>query len=169
MTKQYTAAIREAYASAPSDQVILHTLSLSHTNWDEPLYLVRDFQDFTALLETAAQVTFKATAFDFTQPELTTNSVPEVTVQIDNVSGDIFPLIDAVAASKDKITLTYRPYLSNDPSSPQMDPPLSLTLSTISINAYKITAKARLSDTGRRTFPEQNYNLVDFPALANFS
>ena len=168
MTSQYTAAIREAYASAPSDQIILHTISLSHVDWEEPLYLVRDYQDLTAALETDELVTFKAAAFDFIHPVLTTSSVPEVTVSIDNVSGEIFPLLDAVSASKDKITLVYRPYLSNELSGPQMNPPLSLTLSTISVSSYTIIANARLSDTGRRAFPTSNYNLSDYPALANF-
>jgi hypothetical protein len=50
-------AIREAYASAPSDIVILHTLELRHPDFRDDegqsiaVRLVRDHQDLSAKLE----------------------------------------------------------------------------------------------------------------------
>ena len=50
-------ALREAYASAPSDVVILHTLELRHPSFldddGQPIAIrvVRDNQDLTARLE----------------------------------------------------------------------------------------------------------------------
>ena len=148
--------------------MILHTLGLTHPDWSTPVYLVRDHQDFTAKLEDGQEVTFTAAAFEITLPELKTSSVPQIRVVLDNVSGEIFPLIDAAATSGSKVTMTYRPYLSTDTTAPQTDPPLELILSEITATTYQIAARAHLSDKGRRAFPAQNYALKNFPALANF-
>ena len=73
-------AIKEAYAAAPSDVVILHTLELRHPAFvddaGEPtaIRVVRDHADLTARLEPGApldggaMVTFIAMAFDLSQP-----------------------------------------------------------------------------------------------------
>ena len=69
-------ALKEAYASAPSEVVILHTLELRHPSFlDEDgqhvaVKVVRDNQDLTARLEETAplnpgeMVTFIAMGFD---------------------------------------------------------------------------------------------------------
>ena len=70
------AAIAEAYASAPSDIVILHTLELRHPDFTDgegqpiAVRLVRDHQDLSAKLEDTAPlnpdeyVPFIAMGFD---------------------------------------------------------------------------------------------------------
>ncbi len=40
-----SAAIQEAYASAPSDVVILHTLEIRHPSFTDPIRVVRNFAD----------------------------------------------------------------------------------------------------------------------------
>lgn len=173
-------AVKEAYATAPADVVVLDTLSLQHPDWLDSdnnamaLYFVRDHADLTATIESTAtidagqSVTFKGTAFEIELPLVESVPVPEITIHIDNVGGDLMPYVDAALASKDKITLIYRPYLSTDTSAPQMIPPLSLILSTITITTFRLTARARMLDIGNRAFPRQDYNTTDFPGLANF-
>lgn len=174
-----TTAIKEAYASAPADQVILHTIALYHSDWKDEdgnpvtLYFVRDQVDHNLTIEAGAKrdagksKLFRAVAFDLTLPELKTTSVPSVTITVDNVGGELFPYIDAASASRDKVTVTYRPYLSTDTTEPQMNPPLELTLSEISVTTYQVKGKAMISDMGRRKFPQDAYELSTFPALAN--
>lgn len=175
-----TEAIKEAYANAPGDQVILHTLALYHPDWRDDqgngvtLYFVRDHANHhltiedTASRDSGLSKAFKAVAFEFLMPEIKTSSVPEITVKIDNVGGELLPYLDQAGASKDKVEVVYRPYLSTDKTAPQMNPPLALTLSSISVDSYSITGKARLADSGSRSFPNAVYELDDFPALANF-
>ena len=101
------AAIAEAYASAPSDIVILHTLELRHPEFKDDegqsiaVRLVRDHQDLSAKLEDTAPlnpdeyVTFIAMGFDLELPPVDTSPVPEITVTIDNVSRELIKHLDA--------------------------------------------------------------------------
>ena len=175
-----TAAIKEAYASVPSDVVIMHTLSLGHPNWKDDhgapveLYFIREHQAFTAALEPDEMgnggkvVTFQPAAFDLDLPKVDTVPMPEVIVRIDNVGGELLPWLDLAAPSKERIMLTYRPYLSNITSRPQMIPPLQLTLAEVSVTALTLQGRARLVDIGNRSFPNVDYTLEKFPSLANY-
>lgn len=40
-----------------------------------------------------------------------------------------------------------------------MNPPISLTITEIKGDVYKITAKARMTDIGNKTFPNETYRL----------
>ena len=170
-------AIKEAYASAPSDAVILHTLELRHPAFKDDdgseiaVRLVRDFNDLIARLEPTAPlnggdiVTFIAMAFDLELPPVDTSPVPEITVSIDNVSTELMKHLDAAVETGEKITITYRPYLTSDLETPQMDPPITLTLVEISVDMLKITGKAQMLDVGNKAFPGEFYTAKRFPGL----
>ena len=91
-------AIQEAYANAPSDAIILHTLELRHPDFRDDagnataIRVVRDQVDLTARLEADAplnagqMVTFIAMGFDLDLPPVDTAPVPEIVVTLDNVS-----------------------------------------------------------------------------------
>lgn len=89
-----SAAIKEAYASAPTDTVILHTLELRHPDFVAPIRVVNDHANLTATLEATAPanpgaaVEFIRFAFRFTLPELMTSGMPEIEIEIDNVDTD---------------------------------------------------------------------------------
>ena len=165
-------AIEEAYATAPAGEVILHTLEFRHPSFTEPLRVVQDQQAFNAYLEPTApinageEVTFVPFAFDFVPPEVDGGgATPEVTIAIDNVSRDILAYMDLAANSPDLIEMTYRPYLVSDPSEPQMNPPLTLTVRTVEADIFKITARASFGDFINKAFPVELYNATRFPAL----
>ena len=94
-------AIREAYASAPADEVILDTLELRHpTFFDEEgqptaIRVVRDHKDLVARLEDDAPmnageaVTFRRCAFELRLAPIETVAVPEMELAIDNVSTEL--------------------------------------------------------------------------------
>ena len=170
-------AIKEAYASAPSDVVILHTLELRHPSFvDEnganiAIRVVRDHANLTAKLEASAPlnpnewVDFIAMGFDLQLPPVNTAPVPEITITLDNVSREIVTHLDGAAESQSMIEITYRPYLSTDLDGPQMDPPLTLILTNVEANAFRITGRARMLDIGNKSFPSQTYSAVNFPGL----
>lgn len=167
-----TAAIREAYASAPASEIVYHTLELRHPGFTQPLRVVRDVSPLTARLEASAPadplawVEFQPFAFDFSLPEVATGGLPEITITIDNVSAEIISYLDAAANSADLIEVTYRPYLASDLSAPQMDPPLTLTIREASADVFRITARAAYVDLSNRTFPRELYTSERFPGLA---
>ena len=108
-------AIREAYASAPTDTVILHTLELRHPAFADDdgrptaIRVVRDDVDLNARLEATApldaaeMVRFVALAFELELPPVDSAPVPEISVTLDNVSREIVRHLDAAATSRNTI------------------------------------------------------------------
>jgi Domain of unknown function (DUF1833) len=166
-----TQAIKEAYASAPAAEMVLHTLELRHPAFDAPIRVVRDRVDLTARLEANAaanagqMVLFKAMSFDFKLPDVTTNGQPEIEVSLDNVTSILMPYIDQAAQTNDLMLLTYRPYLLSDLSGPQMVPPLTLTLKNIRCDLMRVSATAGFPELALRKFPSEIYTQTRFAGL----
>ncbi|GAB4387211.1 DUF1833 family protein [Albidovulum sp.] len=172
-----SAALAEAYAAAPADLVVLHTLELRHPAFvdDEGLptaiRVVRDHVDLWARLEAGAPldggalVRFVAMGFELELPPVDTAPVPEITVTLDNVSREIVRHLDAAATSQDKIEVAYRPYLSTDLEGPQMDPPITLVLTEVEADVFRVTGRARMLDIGNKAFPAETYTASRFPGL----
>lgn len=165
-------ALAEAYASAPADEVILHTLEIRHPSFTQPIRVVRDYHDFTATLEAdapvdpGAEVTFIAMAFDFILPEVAKATSPEIEISLDNVGGEIIAYLDAAAQTPELIEVTYRPYLASDLSGPQMDPPLTLVIRSVTADIFRVRARAGYADLANRKFPAQVYDTQRFPGLS---
>ncbi len=170
-------ALREAYAAAPADVVILHTLELRHPSFldDEgqptAIRVVRDNVDLTCRLEAGAplnggeMVTFIAMGFDLQLPLVDTAPVPEISITLDNVSREIVRHLDGAAESQDVIEVTYRPYLSTDLEGPQMEPPITLVLTEVTADVFRVTGRARMLDVGNKAFPAETYRATTFPGL----
>lgn len=166
-----SAAIEEAYATAPAGEVILHTLEFRHPSFVTPLRVVRNNADITATLEASAPVdpstavTFVGFAFDLELPDVTTGPSPELMVTIDNVSRDVLVYMDQAANSSDLIEITYRPFLASDLSAPEMDPPLTMVVREVEADIFRITARCGFGDFANRPFPRDVYDLTRFPGL----
>lgn len=170
----WSTAIAEAYAFAPSDVVILHTLELSHIAFaDGPIRVVLNTEDIQARIEATAQlnanqvVTFLRCRFDFTLPPITEDAAPEIVIAIDNVDRRILKNVELAVDQSDPITVIYRPYLSNDLlAGPHMNPPLKMEIRTIEGNQFRVTARATIGDISNRVFPSTEYTGTRFPGLA---
>jgi len=164
-------AIKEAYATAPSDDVILHTLELRHATFLEPIRVVRDNADHELVLEASAplnpntSVLFLGYGFDIIPPSVMTSGVPELTITIDNVSSDIEEAIKIAADTTTKVEVTYRQYLLSDVSGPQNDPPLTMTLLSAGVKDMVISGKATIADIANKKFPGEDYTATRFPGL----
>lgn len=161
-------AIMEAYAAAPSDVVVYHTLEINHAAFTSPIYVVRDNADLEADLEDGGgTVTFVRFAFDLVKPEVSPAGVPQCTVEFDNVSREILANIQLAMADTTPITITYREYLSTDLSGPQNDPPLVMTLTNIKADVFRVRATAGFGDLNNRRFPTTEYTGERFPGLVS--
>lgn len=167
-----SAAIQEAYASAPVDQVIYHTLELWHPAFSTPIRVVRDFNAIDARIEAGAArdagavATFVAFAFDIVPPDQTTSGVPQCVIEIDNVSREILAQIDLAVVSAEQIKAIYRAYLSDALlDGPENDPPMELTLISVSATPFRIRATAGFPDLVNLKFPKLDYELETFPGL----
>jgi hypothetical protein len=164
-------ALKEAYASAPVNVVIYHTLELWHPAFSAPIRVVRDHAALTATLEATAPrdpgaaVLFAAFAFNFTKPEVSPNGVPQVTIEIDNVDRVIVANIEAAMGTTDLVQVIYREFLSSDLTAPQNDPPLVLTVMSVTADVFKVTATAGFPDLANRRFPTLEYDAQTFAGL----
>ena len=170
-------ALAEAYASAPVDDVIVDTLEIRHPSFVDgdgnptAIRICRDRVDFSAYLEAGAplnagqQVTFIACPFDFKLPGIEEGRVPQLEIKIDNVDRSITASIEMAYQQQAPIEVTYRPYLVSDPSGPQMDPPINMTLTRVTVNVFTVSGTATLNDVHNWPFPGRTYTPADFPGL----
>ena len=166
-----TQAIKEAYASAPSNIIIYHTIELWHPAFSAPIRVVRDYVDLTATLEASAPrnastaVTFVAFNFEFTKPEVSSTGLPEVTLTMDNVDRAIVANIEAALSTTDLVTVIYREFISPDLTAPQNNPPLSLIITSVVADLYKVTAVASFPNLMNKRFPTLEYSAETFVGL----
>jgi hypothetical protein len=171
-----TPALKEAYAVAPTTSVILHTLELRHPEFidDEgnatAVRVVRDTQNLTATLENGAplnsgeDVTFIGLGFDFQLPATRENELPRLTLTLDAVAREVVVHLEAALVNPVPVDVTYRPYMSDDLTGPGMDPPLTLQLTNVTVDAFQITGLCVFDDILNRRFPNSVYDMR-FPTL----
>lgn len=170
-------ALKEAYASAPTDLVIFDTLEVRHPNFVDDagqptaIRVVIGYEDISAKLENDAPldageyVTFTAGAFRFSLPGFEESRVPQLKITLDGASQEVVAHLEAAMSNPVPIEVTYRPYLSSDLSKPQMSPPIHMTLSKVTASATQVTGTATLTDVHNWPFPSQKYLASRFPGL----
>jgi hypothetical protein len=173
----YSEALAAAYASAPEDEVVLNTLEFRHPTFLEgglpfAIRVVNDHSNLIATLEADApleassEVQFFAVYFQLRRPsESDSGSVPEVEITVDNVARHLMTYLDGAKSSRDPIQVTWRPYLASDLTGPHMNPPLTLSLRSVSCNMTTVTARAGYGDLTNRRFPAIEYTSKKFPGL----
>lgn len=181
MADPFDAALEEAYASAPAKVVILRTLEFWHPSFDVPARVVRDHGTLLSedpevfghelTLEIAAprdageSVVFVAAAFGATPPGSEENVIPQMTLTVDGVPGDLAEALKNSTAEPGEVEVIYREYFASDPTGPLyvLD---GLTLSRTNATMVKVTGKAGFEDPTAKSFPGTTYNSNDYPSLA---
>ena len=166
----YSQAWLEAYACAPTGQVIYTTLELWHPSFMVPTRLVNDNADLVARIEAGAArdagaiVTFVGYAFDIVPPEQTSDALPQAVIEFDNNSKDITAAIDAAVVLDTPVTVIWQEYLSNNLNiGPENVPPLELTVTQITALTPRIRCVAGFPNLLDRPFPNIDYELETFP------
>lgn len=167
-----SAALAEAYAIAPSDEVIYHTLELWHPAFSQPIRVVRDYANIDARIEaTAARdagtvVAFTAYAFNVIPPDQSATALPQCTIAIDNVSREIAAQIDLAIMQGDPVIVIYRSYLSSALTiGPENDPPLEMELIAIGATPLQLNATAGFPNLLDKRFPGLDYDMETFVGL----
>jgi hypothetical protein len=168
-----TEALREAWASCPPSVIEYATVEIHHPTWDAPVRLVQGRDNLTATLEASAPrnpgetVTFAAFPFTFTLPKKGEGR-QELMLTIENATRLLMSAIESLDLSTDSpVRVIYRPYLSSDLSGPHMNPPLQLTVRTISATPKAVTLTCGYADFANRRFPWRVYRIEEFPGLAS--
>lgn len=167
MNTSLQAAIKEAYATAPTQMVYLESIQISHALVTPDVFLVNDRVDKTMKIEGGVSKLFRACAFRISLPASGDNGVQQLSLAIDNVDRAISDFMDVVKDSLTPVTVTYRPYLSTDLNTPQMSPPLVLYLTDIVVTEVEVAGRATFADIINKKFPTDLYTRARFPSLAN--
>lgn len=125
--------------------------------------LVARLED-TAPLNDGQMVAWTAMSFDVTLPDVDTGALPEGQLSIDNVGRDVTDRLTEAAKSQDPVEVIVRVYHSDDISTPQNNPPLSMLLSSVSATMVRVTGRLQVFDFGSRVCGKA-YTASDFPAL----
>ncbi len=172
MVDYLTAEMEAAYASADRDVEILHTLEISHPEFETPARLVANSEaDLFARLEIDAPedadtvVVFSAVAFSFVEPGFDDEGQPTpARVSIDNVSGQIAAIMKLTRAGSHAVGIIYRAYRSDGLTAPgQVIRGLELT--EVEITARTATASVSFPEKATQNFPRQVYDIERFPGL----
>ena len=156
-------AIQEAYAAAPTDEIVYHTLEFNHPLFPGPVRVVQGFDEITA--GTPPEV-WQAVPFDLKLPTLTNTGPPQLSITLDNVSRDLMRAIDVATESGEQVTVTYRAFLKSNLGQAQNNPPMVLSIVTINATPTTITATASLSNFTNKRWPRLIYRDEDYPGLS---
>jgi hypothetical protein len=177
MVTLYQQALKEAYAANPSDDVVLDTIEIRHPAFVDDagnptaVRVVRGYDDIVATLEWSAPldggraVKFIGAAFSFTLPGFKEGQIPQLQLTLDNASREITAHLEQAIGQTAPIEVTYRPYLYSDLSAPQMDPPISMLLTNVTVDVFQVTGTATLNDVHNWGFPSRVYDTTRFPGL----
>ena len=163
--------MQEVYALAPNDRVPLATIQLSHPSLPESIFMVQDRVEHEFTLEAnddgtpGETATFEPVPFRFLPPTSGEDGLQELSLSIDNVDRRITDFIALVDTEPAPIELIYRPYLTDQPERPQLDPPLLLFLTDMTVNALEVSGRATFSNIINLRYPTELYDRERFPGL----
>lgn len=158
-------AIKEAYAIAPASKVILDTIEVRQTGIQSTIYLVRGKSQVAALDENGDLLTFEPAGFQFSLPPENEDGFRSLNIAIDNIDRRVSDFVNIAKSEVVPVQIIYRPYLSDDLTGPQMNPPLVLYLKDITVTAMQVTGRATFMDVVNQKFPSELYTRLRFPAL----
>lgn len=165
MNESFTAAIKEAFALAPTTKVILHTLEIRQDGVQDPIWIVQSRRTLEAKDELGVDRVFEPVGFQFALPPSNEEGFRSLTLSIDNVGRRVMDFVETAKTERETVVIRYRPYLSDDLTGPQMDPPLELYLKDIQVNTHQVSGRATFADVVNKKFPSQTYTRERFPAL----
>ena len=169
----FSQALAEAYASASIDEIIYHTIEISHPSFTSPVYLVQGNDDVVGRIDVGADtnsgqvVQFIGAPWDFKLPEVAEDTLPQLELTLGNVSREITTHLKSAAQQPSPIKLIYRVYTDSTLlDGPQIDPPLSLEITSATADVYQVTCTANMENVFNSRFPSKFYDQKSFPSLA---
>jgi hypothetical protein len=166
MNTSLTDAIKEAFATAPTSKSIIHTLEISQGAVQPSVFLSQTRTGVDAFDEDGLEHTYVASGFQFTLPPSDEDGFKSLNIAIDNVNRAASDFIETAKTDPTAVTITYRPYLSDDLSAPAMNPPLVLYLKDVQVTTHQVTGKCTFMDLVNKKFPSELYQRVRFPSLS---
>jgi len=169
-------AYQEAVSHCKADEIILHTIELRHPSFmnekDEhiSIFLVQDYTDLLARLESThpthggQKVLFNPVAFELTPPSKESAVVPELQLNIDNVSAELMPYLDLAISEEIPIKVIYREYLLSDLEAPSIKP-ITFEASVTTTTLTSMSTTCSMTNISTKSMPSVEYTSSNFPNL----
>lgn len=164
-------ALKEAYAGT-SPEFVYHCLEIRHSNFTQPIRIVRNNEDCEARTEVDAplnpgeMVSYVGAMWEMTLPKQGEDTMPEISLSFDNVSREITEHLQAASQINEPIKMIYRVYTDSTlTSGPQIDPPIEMEIGSATADVYTVTTRASLEDVFRSLYPYTRYTPKEFPSL----
>ena len=161
------AAIKEAYASVPTDRYVIETLELFHPSLVERIYLAKSREDLTLTLENSTVKVFTGCGFRLSLPATGDSGIQELAISFDNVDRRISTFIEQAKNFSAPVEVIYRPYLSTNLTTPQIDPPLRLFMRGIKVTIFEVSGRGSFADMRNKTWPNEKCTRLRFPSLGS--
>lgn len=181
----WSAALAEAYASAPADDYIVATLELLHPQFvdaDDNADSIRVALDdrawdltyeATAPLFAGQTKTFEPLAMQVSLPEQSENSLGALKLTLDNVPRTIWPKLQVAARVRASAQVIYREWVATR----SLDTGLyavagapdmivnQLTMKVVSATVLRLEGTATFVDLLNKSFPRRSFDRENFPGL----
>jgi hypothetical protein len=160
--------LQTVYASAPINEVLIHTLELRHIAFSGgSIRLCQGFDDIHVTLEDSSNAIFTASGFAVSLPQKTAGGQQELQFQLDNVSGEAAQQVDAAMEQGGAIAVIYRPYLASDLAAPAQAP-IVMTATSVTITTRSVVVIASFNDLVNKAWPRRRYTPDFAPGLKYF-
>lgn len=158
-------ALKEAYASCPASKAIIDTLEIRQANVQSSIFIANHRIGIVALDENSVSRNFIPCGFRVALPPSNEEGFRSLNITLDNIDRRVSDFVEVALTAVREVECLYRPYLSDDMTRPQMNPPLLLFLKDVKIKDIQVTARATFMDLVNKRFPLELYNRLRFPAL----
>ena len=185
MSDPWTAALAEAYASAPAEDFIVHTLELLHPAFvddngeADSVRVALDNRAWALTYEANAPLfagqskTFDPLAMQVTLPEQSETSFGSLNIALDNVPRTIWPKLQAAAKVRASALVIYREWVAvrdvgTDTYSADGPPDMiidQLTMRVVTATLLRLEGSASFVDLLNKGFPRRTFDQANFPGL----
>jgi hypothetical protein len=168
-TPQYLPPAQRVLASAPAGQMPLWGITLTHPLFspiDHAFRLVNRPAAMDLTHEDDLVYTYSPAWFELTLPKLDGAGQQEAQLSVQNVDRMIVDELELAAADpSQRIEVTLRLFLEEDPEAGPQNVPLTLSFSRVQATSAAVTGVAGRPDILNRPFPMEVYRIDRWPGL----
>ena len=165
---EYSDEIKERFNTNPTNKnQYLEAIEISHPDVTPSHFLVNDRQAWDFTLENGTVQTHQPYGFAVTLPTTDGGGVSDMNITVDNTDRFLHDFLEQAKTFESPITVTYRIYFADDPTTPQLTPPLEMSLTDVTINTFQVSGRARFVDLVNTKFLTVDYDRKRFPSLGS--
>lgn len=168
----FSDAYTEAIGSAPLQRAMLYAYELWHPSFDAPVRFVNDTAPLMATLEPGAPrnagevVEFLACTLVMERPtESDSAAAPQLKLQKPGVSSLLKDALDKARGSLVPWELIERVYASDNTTELAQSPPLTLSPSSVKLDALAGSFVASIADQANIAIPATTFKRTEYPGL----